>query len=942
MRISAAIKSILYGVSTDDKRLRNKLYLEEQVNMQTVDGSGLHKRPPAELVDPWSFPLYTDDETYYSILKSFEVSGQLHYMVIRGEKADLFANKLVSIYEQDGTEITLVTPTTSYFHGARYASDIHIATQQDTVFITNRTLETEMLPDLRITENTSLIHVLRAPLDASVLTWTFKDTAGTSYTQNLTVGTSGGKGTNVVAAQIASLINSATPVGLTAQSRGSVIAFVRTDAALAEVSVEDQDGGAALVAINGKLKDINDLPRYLPGTQILKVQPETDSERGIFYMRSEVDGTASVPVPPVKDIEFTAGEQYPTVPNARGTGVSSMASCSGINVGTWLTKASLGGVQIESVIFYRNYNGTGARLQITPCGGASVPGFPSGSLGRFTIRRSSDDVVIFDQSVFTSDEFPWGTGVAYAIPVSPTVILNIGTNYKGYINKTSTLSSNLVQVNWVESSAAGQQYLLNPDTMPHIMQRAGANMQMNPGEWDERDAGDDDTNPIPSFIGKPIRALGTFQNRLVAVEDDRITTTETDNTRSWFRNTVTQLLATHPVSIRSTSPDSDAFHNVLNHNRDFLLFSDKSQFKLAGDYPLTPATAGLPQTGSYKNNPDIPPVSIGRSVYFSFPYGNYNGIAKYQTGSEKERQDRADPITDHIKKYMPGTPHKLLGDANLGIIYAVHDDAIYVCDYEPKPTNAEFKRYGWSKWFDLHGESTATILDAALIENKLQLTLYNPVLERCSLVALDIIQEPTADTKRVYLDFLIELTADASGDLAVPWWYPMDSTMRVIYGENTDLYGASADFIRTGDGGTSDVISITSEVQEGWTFQIGYPFESYIIPSPLYIRDEGGHVNPYTRLNIVKYLAHLTDSADVSADLISDYYNTPPQYWSGLISNDIYSQTDKVSENSASFDIGVGMQSDLHRVKIHSSGHLPMNITGIDFLGTYSSRGRRF
>ena len=63
MRTSGALKSLIHGVSTDTERLRNKKYLKTQTNMQTVENSGLHKRPPIELTAANTLVNYINDVT---------------------------------------------------------------------------------------------------------------------------------------------------------------------------------------------------------------------------------------------------------------------------------------------------------------------------------------------------------------------------------------------------------------------------------------------------------------------------------------------------------------------------------------------------------------------------------------------------------------------------------------------------------------------------------------------------------------------------------------------------------------------------------------------------------------------------------------------------------------------------------------------------------------
>ena len=925
-RISQAVKSILYGVSTDNRRLRDKRYLAEQINMQTVEGSGLHKRPPAELIAAGLMTNYVNDGTHHTIIKSFLIGDATFYFTLKSLVADKNATKTVVIYDSAGVAQSSTIDTIGYYAGITLKSELDIKTQQDTVFVTNRTKTTAMLSTTRTTDKHSLIHVKEAPADSSTLTISFVDTTSTTFSVRLTVGVAlSTRGTNVVAADIRSAINNAGATGITADSRGSVVSIKRTDNVYAQVAVEDQNAGNVLVAINGEISTILDLPKYIVGDQILKVKPAQNTDDGTFYLQSNEVTTGTIPTTPAPNTVLTAGVYTATSPvnNAYGDSTAFV-------IGSHTPVVTLGGVTVDDIYFINNINGTGRNeFRINPNSGA----FPVGSLSRCTVIDNVTSAVIFDGNV--TEQVVSG-GVWYATNVTATTLVN-GRTYNIYFDQTFALSTDLLAVSWEETSAPAEEYLLDSTTMPQtVTLSAPTTVDIENTVWDERAAGDDNTNPQPSFIGKAIKTLAIFQNRLVAVQDDIVETTETDNTRSWWRNTVTQLLVTHPVRMRSTSPDSDTLHSALNHNRDLLLFSKKSQFKLAGEIPLTPG-AGLPQTGEYTNNPVVEPASIGKNVFFSFNYGVYGGISKYKASSDENAQDRADPITDHVKKYMRGSPSQILGDANLGILYLIQDNKIYVCDYNPREKiRAADERWAWSEWLNFQGETTVNIADATLIGNKLQLVLTHGTTG-ADILQLDVVQDPVADTLDTYLDYRVEATA-TSGTFAIPAGYPItDPNFIIVYGAGDAQEGNLVEY--TESGGT---ITITSEFEASTEVVYGVKFKCSIVPSTLYIRDESGHVNPYTRLHILKWLLHVTNSADISAEIVSPYYTFTDQYWSGLIAGDINSLTDSVADNTGTFDIGYQQQSDLADLRIHSTGHLPLNITGLDYLGSYSSRGKRF
>ena len=210
MRISQAIKSILHGVSTTDERLRHPVYLEEQINMQTVTDAGLYKRPPADLIAINPFTGYQNDETLTTIVKSFLIGDDWHYMSVQWTTGCPECNKTVKVFNASGTELTVVADISTYLAGVALKSDIEITTQEDTVFITNKTATVTMAADLRTTDKVSLIHVTSAPGQSTTLTISFTDVLDVARTVYLVTGVAlSTRGTNTTAANIRGLINAA-------------------------------------------------------------------------------------------------------------------------------------------------------------------------------------------------------------------------------------------------------------------------------------------------------------------------------------------------------------------------------------------------------------------------------------------------------------------------------------------------------------------------------------------------------------------------------------------------------------------------------------------------------------------------------------------------------------------------------------------------------------
>ena len=932
MRVSAAIKSLIHGVTTNARILASKLFLREQTNVQTVSGSGLHKRPPAELVSLALDSDYVNDADNVSYTQSFKIRNISYFLQVQ---IDLLTDTVTLLcYDKLGTiyPVNITSGDTDYLLDTVTKRDLSVVVQGDTVFLTNKTKVVTMETELRESNNVSLIHVKQAPEALTDLKVTFVDDADATHTATYT--TLSGldtRGTNIIAFHIATAINALTTSGVTAYYAGSTVAVVRDSNDYAQVTTQDEANNNVLTAINGTLDTVLDLPRWAIPTPVLTIKPNAESDKGIFYVLGIEDAEVSSPAALTPDIVMTAGWLDWNGIKVSGWSIRNIDFVNPPTVGSIVpTSYAINSVDVEHIassnLFSVPY------FYIAPAWNGD---FGSGQISKRIIRETRSGNLLYSGT----PEYHSG---GYRFPVPTLHYFTDGMSYDIFINQVDPTASTLTQMNWEETSAAGEQYKLNATTMPHTLSPTttvlGA-LEFNLDElvWDEKSAGDLITNPEPLFITNTIQDTALFQNRLIFLVGDEVATTETDNTRSVFKNTVVQSLSTHPVRIRSTSPKAGTLNKALNHNRDLLLFSDEIQFKFSGAIPLTPQTAGMPVTSAYKNLNSVDPESIGSEVYFAFDYGkNFTGIAKYKTADSAATDlDTAEPITEHVKTYIEGTPHKILGDANLGVIYMVQQSGkIYVCDYDPEITRVENPRYAWSLWKDLSGTTALSIEDVILDQTDLILVVEHA--GQLDLLKLDTVEDPTAAVKQTYVDYQVSDVVSGTGTITLSSDYPLTEDIRVIHDSTSAEAGNLMPYVQT-----ANVLQI-DVAYAGTDIIYGIPFKSSITPNTIYIRDEGGNVNSQTNLRISRFLVELENSADVSASIVSDYYNYDDQLWTGLIVGDIRTVTDQVADNTGQFNIAFKQRNDLADLQIYSEGHLPMNITKIDWVGTYNSRGRRF
>ena len=98
--------------------------------------------------------------------------------------------------------------------------------------------------------------------------------------------------------------------------------------------------------------------------------------------------------------------------------------------------------------------------------------------------------------------------------------------------------------------------------------------------WRSRQAGDDFTNPFPSFVGSTINDVFFFKNRLGFLTDTAVVFSEADEYFNFFRTTTQQLLDSAPIDVGLSHTKVAVLQHALPFQEKLMLFSKQSQFVL--------------------------------------------------------------------------------------------------------------------------------------------------------------------------------------------------------------------------------------------------------------------------------------------------------------------------------------------------------------------------
>ncbi len=172
---------------------------------------------------------------------------------------------------------------------------------------------------------------------------------------------------------------------------------------------------------------------------------------------------------------------------------------------------------------------------------------------------------------------------------------------------------------------------LDPATMPHalINNRNGtftfarltetfATSQNNDNYWKDRQVGDNDSNPFPTFNGNEIQNMFFHRNRLALVSGEQVVMSKPGNYFDFFIVSAITFSDDNPIDITMNDVKPAFINHSLPINKGMVLFSDNGQFLLFTESDIfSPKTVRIKKVSSYECDASIKPVDLGTSVLFT-------------------------------------------------------------------------------------------------------------------------------------------------------------------------------------------------------------------------------------------------------------------------------------------------------------------------------------
>lgn len=207
---------------------------------------------------------------------------------------------------------------------------------------------------------------------------------------------------------------------------------------------------------------------------------------------------------------------------------------------------------------------------------------------------------------------------------------------------------------WKETMEPGIALGMNWWTMPHVLIRqADGTFIFRNAEWTFRSCGDDDSNPLPSFMNSPIADVFFFRNRLGLLSGENVILSASGDFFNFFPKSVVASPDTDPVDVSVSHNRVSNLNHAVPFSEELLLWSDQTQFVLRSDGVLSPRSVRVDQATEFESAIAARPVPAGRSVYFAAPRASHTSIRRYYSVQDVSAVKNADDISAHIPSYIP-------------------------------------------------------------------------------------------------------------------------------------------------------------------------------------------------------------------------------------------------------------------------------------------------
>lgn len=904
MRVSQTVKNIVAGISQQPPILRHMEQLEEQVNGFSTEADGLQKRPPTVLIK--ELPTYHMQDNVQPKVHFINRDSQEKYFVS-------FNGDTVQVYDLQGKEYTVKNNNHPYIKTNKPLEHIRTVTLADHTFIINRAIKTKMSDVVTQSNysNGALIVVKSGQYGRNYDVIIDNQVVASHQTPD------GGKPEHTKEIDLQHIVNKLIESinGHTLNGAGVYMIY----------------DYKYVMIVNGKsLLDRRDAPLHMRN-----ISGEWNDTQG---NRSELKTVRIYPrdINGLKEIQTS---EYKVKIEHLFTQTFNIYSA---REGDTFKRDVVG----NHVIFHGFVSTPLSQDELNKIGGVTQKTKYDITVGNgwFYIHN------VYGKAVTARDGFNNQSITAITTEVHKFTDLP-STAPNGYIVKIRGEAHKdddyYVQFNshknlWEETVAPFLKNNFDSNTLPHkLVRNADNTFSIEPIDWDSRNSGDEDSNPIPSFIGQSLNDVFFFRNRLGFIAGENVCLSRSGEYYNFWVDSATELVDSDPIDLGVSGTKISELHSAVPFNQDLFLFSDSTQFILHADGVLSPKNAYLSQVTSFRNDTWVRPEVSGRNIYFTAKRAEFTSIKEYYALSSDSALKDANDITNHVPNYIPNNVYDLISNSNENLLLALSTaDKTKVYVYKYLFVNDSKVQASWSHW-----QFTGEILSLNFIDSTIYLLMnYHGLvcLERLDITfnTKDYQQEPY----RLMLDRKEEIKLHGAYDRKTNTFTWNAKEHFKVRTDKIDF----AYFVVLPDGtlykGTeNELVCNMVDDMNGLTAYVGIAYDYRVTLSELYIKhaDQTGTTPMSDYRLVIQYLRLNYSNTGNLVVLVEETGKSPHRYHhTGRILGDKGYLVSSPSISTGEYKVPVHGANTATKISITNDSPLPSSIVGYTWEGNTTTRFR--
>lgn len=444
--------------------------------------------------------------------------------------------------------------------------------------------------------------------------------------------------------------------------------------------------------------------------------------------------------------------------------------------------------------------------------------------------------------------------------------------------------------------------------------------------------GDLDTQPTPSFVGKTIDYLGTFQNRLIIGTGAVLSLSKTEDYLNFFRSTVLTVPGDDPFELLAQGSEDDTIRHSVLYDRDLVLFGKKRQYVIQGNIAVTPTAANLAVMTTYEGVADAAPIAAGGYIFYAKRGEGFSGVHQIQPG-QTENTPESFPASSQLDSYLGGGIIELASATGSPSYVFLRTtgarNSIHVFTYLDKQDGRKLD--SWSRW-DFNAVlgpiiGMSVVVDGVLVYHLRESTNGNQVFTVADFVPLD-----TLLSKRPYLDSNRSL--NVLGD-------PNHSVSSGNYDEWVVALGAATPKRFNGTG-LANLGPFVNQYPSEPDKIVGALQSAYFSPTNPFMRDNKEKAILSGRLTVTKKVLAFKESSGFSWTVTYRNAVVSDAMFNGRLLGDPTNAVGREPVSTGQFSIPIGRESRQYQLTVFARKWLPLTVTGLEWVGQWFNRVQRF